>query len=386
VLKILFVDDEPFLLAGIKRILRPYSAEWDVKTAESGEEALKMLETIPIDVVVSDLRMPGMNGIDFFKKLMEKYPSVIRIMLSAESDTKLLLRAVECAHQFLSKPCEAFTIKTTVENACTLKYFMDNPRIRNLISGMKYLPSLPHLYSQIIEKLAMPEPSIEKIARIVSKDPGMTAKLLQLVNSSFFSFYSHVSDSFRAITILGLDKIRSLVLSIHIFQSLTQKDAERFQVQELWEHQLKTATSAKMIAQSLNLEKSHLEEAYMAGLLHDIGKAILLANLPIEFEKIYLNVSPSKQLPNAEDEILGAKHGEIGGYLLGLWALPKSIVQAVAYHHTPSLADDTESHVLAAVHIANTLLGELAPGTYQKKENWDENFLSRLGLEDRIPD
>lgn len=384
--RILFVDDEPNVLQGLRRMLRPLRDAWEIETAESGDAALKIIQESAFDVIVSDMRMPGMSGTELLTRVREKYPQMVRIMLSGESDQESLMRAVDCTHQYLSKPCDAATLKATVDRACALKNFLENAALRRLVSRLHSLPSLPVLYTQIVQELSSPEPSIEKISRIITRDPSMTAKLLQLVNSSFFSFYSHVTDPSRAVTILGLDKIRSLVLSIHIFASLKDAESERFNLQALWDHNLITAQCARRISESLSRDKLFQEQAYMAGLLHDIGKVILMANLPDDFAKVFSEPSADPSAVwEAEIAAFGAGHGETGAYLLGLWGLPSDIVQAVAFHHNPGASPDQKISPLTCVHAANCLLGESQPLPYQGSSRLDADYLAAVGAHECVP-
>jgi len=383
--RILFVDDESNVLQGLRRMLRPLRDAWEIETAESGDAALKLLQESAFDVIVSDMRMPGMSGTELLTRVREKYPQMVRIMLSGESDQENLMRAVDCTHQYLSKPCDAATLKATVDHACALKNFLENAPLRRLVSRLHSLPSLPVLYTQVVQELSSPEPSIEKISRIITRDPGMTAKLLQLVNSSFFSFYTHVTDPSRAIMILGLDKIRSLVLSIHIFTSLKDAESERFNLQALWDHNLMTAQCAKRISASFSGDTKFQEQAYMAGLLHDIGKIILIANLPGDFEKVFSPQPETASAHDAEIAAFGAGHGETGAYLLGLWGLPPEIVQAVAFHHNPGTAPDPSPSPLTCVHAANCLLAEKQPLPYQSAAILDADYLARLGVQNLLP-
>ncbi|MEW6517271.1 MAG: response regulator [candidate division FCPU426 bacterium] len=383
---ILFVDDEPNILQGIRRMFRPLREEWEIETAESGEQALALLDQSPFDVIVSDMRMPGMDGVRLLTEVMKRHPQIIRLVLSGHSDQESILRSVGPTHQYLTKPCDAETLKNTIDRACSLQSLLGDEKLRRTISQIQSLPSLPALYTEVLTELRSPEASIEKIGHIISRDAGMTAKLLQLVNSAFFGFYSHVNDAMRAVTILGLDKIRSLVLSIHVFTSLIHSEEANATMNAYWKHNLMVGSCAKRIAQDLKQSKPFQEEALMAGMLHDTGKFIMLAKLHDQYEEIVQRARANNCTQiECEYEIMGASHAEIGAYLLGLWGLPTPIVEAVAFHHQPQLSKFQQLAPLTIVHIADAILRKLQPLEPLDPIPVDVEYLQQLGLADQMP-
>ena len=223
--RILFVDDEPKILEGLQRTLRSMRQEWEMQFAGSGQEALECLSKEPFDVVVSDMRMPGMDGAQLLKEVMRLYPQIARIILSGHSDQEIVLKSVRIAHQYLAKPCEAETLKSVVTRTCALRELLADDAVRRMVSNMDSIPSLPSLYAEIMEEIQSPNASIQRVGKIISKDMGMTTKILQLVNSAFFGLRRHVSSPSQAVSLLGLDTIRALVLSVHIFTHFDSQKA-----------------------------------------------------------------------------------------------------------------------------------------------------------------
>lgn len=382
---ILFVDDEPNVLQGLQRMLRSMRNEWDIATAGGGEEALAMLAKEAFDVIVTDMRMPDMDGAQLLQEVMKTYPQIVRIVLSGQSDQESVFRAIGPTHQYLSKPCDTVTLKATVDRACTLHEVLKNDILRQIISKLQSIPSLPSLYTEIMKEIRSDEPSIEKIGRIIAKDVGMTAKILQIVNSAFFGFYNNVQDPTRAITILGLDKVRSLVLTIHIFTEFKQEYLNRFKVSELWEHNLHVGECAKELAVLEKKDKQFIDECYMAGLLHDSGKMVLMANLPDDYIKVLATAKESHcTIGAAEKNIIGATHDQVGAYLLGLWGLPTPILEAVLYHHYPTQCVHTEIVPLAFVHAANALVRKIRPAPEGENDTLDEAYMEAIGFQDKI--
>src|SRR6202034_2978370 len=184
-----------------------------------------------------------------------------------------------------------------------------------VISRLGKLPSMPTLYFEILRQLDSPGATVENVGRIIAQDPGMTAKMLQLVNSAFFGLCRHLTDPTEVVLQLGLETIKSLVLGIHVFGELDMANGGEMTAQTLWQHSLATATLARRIANKERLEKSVVEDSFTAGLLHDVGRLVLLANLPKEYAEA-LRRSRTENLPlvEAERAVFGTTHAEVGGY------------------------------------------------------------------------
>jgi putative nucleotidyltransferase with HDIG domain len=351
--KILFVDDEPKLLEGLQRMLRTKRREWDMTFVTSASDALAAMEKEPFHILVTDMRMPGMDGSELLKKVEEFHPQVVRIVLSGHTDKEMILRTVGPAHQYLSKPCDVEALKATLSRACSLSDILSDAGLVRVVSGIESLPSIPSLYSEVLQEINSPEGSLNKVGEIITKDFGMSAKILQLVSSSFFGLPTHVSNPVRACQLLGLETIKALVLSVGIFSQFSK--SRDFSVDALWEHSMSTALLARDMAVKANLGQDSVDDAFMAGLLHDIGKLILMDKTPEEFRQICeLANSTNCSALEAEQRVLGTTHAQVGAYLLGIWGLPEPIVEAVAWHHSPKNRHGGTLDTITAVHLAET--------------------------------
>lgn len=383
-INILFVDDEPNILDGLRRMLRPLRSDWDMFFANGGNEALKLLAEKPIDVVVSDMKMPGMDGAQFLQEVSTVYPQIVRIILSGYSEDEMIFKSIGAAHQFLSKPSDPETLKETVNKACALRDLLQDEKIRRLVSQMRSVPSLPTLYSELLHELESFDPRIEKIAKIIKQDIGMTAKILQLVNSAFFGLRRNITDAAQAINFLGLDTIKSLALGIGVFSQF-EKTNENV-LSELWSHSIAVGRIARAISEKVN--PSVASDSFTAGLLHDIGEVLLAVNLPEKFAQAQILVE-KEQLTRleAEKQILETTHSEVGAYLLGLWGLPHQVVEAVAFHHNPSNFQSDKFTPLTAVHIANAINRFGSEDWSIEAERFiDIKHLQTIGLLEKLPD
>jgi len=386
-MRVLFVDDQPNVLAGLRRMLRGLRNEWEMQFAESGDEALALMAKSPFDVIVSDMRMPGMDGVQLLTETMTRYPGTVRIILSGQADQASVLRAVTPAHQYLSKPCDAETLKATVARACSLRDTLRQEPLIRLVSHVTTLPSLPHVYTKLLEELQSEDPSVQGVAELIAQDVGMTAKLMQMVNSSFFGIPRRVESPAHAAALLGLNVLKPLVLSAGIFSQFHADGLQGYSVDTLMEHSLAVSHLAQQIAKSHGDNKELAEDALLAGLIHDVGQLLLVENLPEQYGKTLALARDNEiSLCDAELECLDASHADVGAYLLGLWGLPSPIIEAVAFHHQPMKCMADGFGPLTAVYAANILVNEAQTScgiTYSL--DIDVDYLEHLGVADQLP-
>ncbi len=340
--------------------------------APSGAQALEIMAQESFDIIVSDMRMPGMDGARLLAEVRDKYPNTIRFVLSGQSDRETIFRSVGAAHQFMSKPCNPKDLEMTVDRAFALREVLRNSKVMETVSRIGDLPALPQTYSRLIELLQSSDCSIGEVGRIIESDLAMTAKILQLVNSAFFGVRRQVTTATQAAGLLGLDIIRSLVLTSGVFQSAAnRKMPARFSMDALWEHSMMVGGVAQTIAKQAGMGEGIRSESLTAGLLHDAGKLLLAAGFIKEYgEVVRIVLAEKKPFAAVEREFFGCSHAEVGAYLLGIWGLPDPIVEAVAFHHRTTDSLPESFTPLIAVSLANVF-------SYENEDYSNEEF-SRL--------
>lgn len=355
--RILFVDDEPALLEELQRLVQLGPGEWSLTFAPSGDVALELLSRQPFDVVVTDMRMPVLDGgASLLAAVRDQYPRVARISLSDQADRETVLRTVGSAHRYLSRACEPAQLTVAIGETLAVRDTLHNDALRAIVSRVQSLPSLPTLYIDILEELNRPEPRLMTIAQIVEHDVAMTAKLLQLVNSAYFGRPGRTADVQEAVQFLGVETLQALVLGVHVFSSM-HCAARHFSPTGLWRHSVAASSLAGAIARHEHASSPVVTEAITAGLLHDCGKLLLASVMPTEFDAIVIRARRESTPPwLVEQDALGCTHAEIGAYLLGLWGLPDPVVAAVAFHHRPVDSGNQRFSVLTAVHAANAII------------------------------
>jgi HD-like signal output (HDOD) protein len=385
--RVLFVDDEPRVLEQLQQMLESQKDQWDMAFAPGGTAALSLLDASPFDVVVSDIAMPGMDGAALMKIVCERYPAIVRIVLSAPQEMETALRAVPVAHQFLLKPCDPNMLRVAVERATSLSNILSNKLLANLVGSVKDLPVLPRTYMALRKKLAEPDASIKDVVHIVEQDVAISAKVLQLVNSAFFGLPREVSSVKTAVGFLGIDTLQNLVLSVgvfSIFEQLTKLPG--FSCEELQAHSQLAAKIAGQIPASAHVRGI----AVVAGLLHDVGKLVLATRAPAHFKRALQGAeAEGRPLYAVETELMGVSHAEVGAYLLGIWGLPSPVVEAVAHHHHPERVPQDSLDAVGIVYISNILAHQVADraplGESPSQMEIDPDYLDRLGVSEQFP-
>lgn len=344
---ILFVDDERQILRSINRMF--IDSQYNIYLASSGREALQILEDNQIDMVVSDMKMPEMNGYTLLKEVKARYPKVIRIILSGYSDEDIIYKAIHSniVKVYMFKPWRGDELRDSIEEIFRTQQLLNRKNLLTVINSMDSLPSLPDTFIRLNQAIEN-NLEIDKISEIIETDQAISIELLHIVNSAFYGVKT--GSIKNAVINLGLSNIKNIVLASEIFNksNIVQSDKEL-----LWQHSsLTNKLMVKMYKSLLNkkLEESH----YSAGLLHDIGKVVILRNYPQEYKKVIEETRVRKNVPDylVEEEILGVTHNEIGAYLLNWWEIPQSIVEVALYHDKPSKSSEVNRELVAMVHLA----------------------------------
>jgi HD-like signal output (HDOD) protein len=370
---VLFVDDDAHVLAGIRRSMRPLRNEWQMRYASSGDEALRLLEEAPADVVVSDMRMPGMDGQAFLGLVRDRYPSAVRIVLSGQTDLEAALTSVGVSHRFLDKPCAPDILAATVRRMLIVRDRVTSTEVRNFVGAIGSLPATPSIIDQLNGALLAPALANEELAAILERDPAVTAKLLQLANSGLIGTDHVIKDVRSAVEWLGLATVRDLITATSVFSAFAPSAPHLSVVAEQLEHHsVQVARLAALIAGESS------RQVFSAGILHDIGELIIAAHAPERWNEVNELTATGVGRSAAEKAVLGVDHAEIGSYLLALWGLPASLYEAVAWHHDARECTPWSMAPLHAVFVAESLVDHHG----KIPDHLDGAYLDALGLDE----
>lgn len=377
--RVLFVDDEPNVLDGLRRMLRPLRDEWDMRFAPGGTRALELMAAEPADVLVTDMRMAGMDGDELLAEVRRLHPLTVRIVLTGQCTRESMLRLARLAHRVFTKPCDPDELKAAVQRACTLQELLQSAALVALVGELGSLPTPPLVYTQILTELDKPDGALADVGALIARDVGMAAKLMQMANSSLLGLRTPTTTPVQALQALGTETVKALVLVSDVFTRYEPVAIHPFSIDDLWEHSCEVAALAGAIARA-EAGAAAGADARLIGLLHDIGRLALVSQRPADYRDVFRHVRDDRMtLTDAERLVFGATHADVGAYLLGLWGLPSTVVEAVAWHHAPGNCPASGFGPLTAVHAAESILAPEEGGPA------DADYLARLGLSDRLP-
>ncbi|MBN1824657.1 MAG: HDOD domain-containing protein [Candidatus Eisenbacteria bacterium] len=347
---VLFVDDDPHILSALRRMLMASGCVWDLTFAGGGREALEILEGRPHDVIVSDMRMPGMTGAELLEKVRSLYPETVRIVLSGHTELETAMRLVPIAHNYIAKPCDSETIIRLVQRACDMHDRLNNEELKQRIGKIGGLPNLSTTYHELVRLLSDPDAALDEVVKIIERDVGMVANILHLVNTAFYAPKQRITKINQAVSYIGITVLKSLFLSAEAFRAFEGKIPAEFSLEEFQNHGMEVGSEA---AEMMGTQRER-DDAFLAGMLHDVGKLVLLTEHPDQYQEVLRRAeSGQSSCVETEREIWQVTHADVGGYILGLWFLPYTIVEAVTYHHNPPAPMAEGLDVTTAVYRAN---------------------------------
>lgn len=359
---ILFVDDERGVLDGLRRQLRRSRDDWDMRFVTSGEAAIEVFAAGPVDILVTDVRMPGVDGLTLLREVRARHPEAVRFVLSGYSPPAEERAVYQVAHRVLPKPCEQGQLAHNLRQAVAVRAVVPDRRVRALVGGVERLPSVPRIYSQLQSVLHDAESDAQAVARVIERDAVMLAAVLRGANSAIFARATPVTRVRDAVTYLGRRMVTSIVLGVAMLDRFRESGISGSALRLFQAHAMAVANVAMRL-----VERRDRDDAYAAAMLHDIGQLVLC----MAFGEVYDGISSldRDRLVAAEAELFATTHDQVGAYLLGLWGLPVEVVAAVAQHHSP-LADG-EPEVSRAIRIAELIVDATQTGDEDSKATLD---------------
>ncbi len=383
--RLLVVDDDPLVLHLLKLELRDLREKWDIDFAPNGLAALDLMSRAPVDVIVTDILMPGMNGAVLLEKVMRQWPSAVRIAFTTPAEFAANKGLVVPAHQHVAKGGDFRDLRETLDRLLEADQLLTNNKFRQTLAGMSSLPSVPSLYVELLQELNSDDPSLERVGWTIARDLGLSARILQLANSAFFGRARAIADPSEAVMYMGVETTKALVLSLKVLSQVQEIKIKEFHPDQLFKHSWATALLAKTICEMEFVNRTTADEAFIAGLLHDVGKLVFATNFPENYQ-LATQLSQKHRQPfyAAEQQIYGATHAEVGGYLLAIWGLSPAIVEAVAFHHQPMRNATSAFTAKTAVHVANVFANAYHHGEHTGIHTVDVEYLKKIGLGDRL--
>jgi len=374
---LLFVDDEPNVLRALRRGMRRYRKQWNMSFALGADEALAEMSAKPTQLVISDISMPGIDGIELLRRTRADFPDTARILVSGTADATVTMKSVAVAQRFLAKPFDIEHLAAVVADMLELRALVADPDLRPLFNQMGALGSVPTVYAELCRVLDDETAALVRVADVVHREPALVARVLHIVNSAFFRAPEPVSDVATAVRYLGTRLLRDLVLMSEVFSSIDPGAISS--AYDVDGEQSRALVVGQAAAAFVGSKRGG--DAYTAGLLSGVGRLALATAAPARWTEVASAArAAGEPLHVAERDQFGTDHAAVAGYLLGSWGLPGTIVGAVAHHNAPAWADTPTDRLAQAVYVANRLADEQAGGP---PADADEAIAS-AGLAERV--
>ena len=384
-LSILFVDDDVNLLRGLRRVLHKQRDDWEITFLDSPVAALQLLDQQEFDVVVSDMRMPELDGASLLSEVESRHPGTVRVVLSGYTEEKSVLRTIGPTHQYLAKPCNTEDIIGLLDRTLALRGMLRSQPLRKLAAGLHNLPSPPGLYHRLTAEMRKEASSMRAISEIIGGDVAMTAEVLRITNSAYFSLGSRVHDVFQAVRLLGLETVRALVLTVGIFREFDKSPEHAAVLRDLSSYGLAVAALARRLAREEGLSEGLRDQAFCAGMLSCIGTLVFFDAFSARTRELLVRAEQGEDLASLEREAFGASQAELGGYLLGLWGFNDAIVEAVLYQDAPSQCVHADRSALTCVHLARVFGPRWPLGAKTVRPvTLDVDYVRHLGMEAKV--
>lgn len=380
-ISILFVDDEPAILHALKRVLHKEQDAWRMFFARSGRQALEIIAAEDITVLVTDIQMPGMSGTELLLRVIREHPHIVRIVLSGHPDLDPVVTSTLAAQLVLAKPFSREELLGVIQQGISIAEMLDPGAVSRIREAIQELPPLPKIFLDILAKTRTGCPSRHQIGAVIDQDPYISARLLERANQIRPNQDENIVSTEQAIFLLGMNEVKALLLFEHLKNEQFHQTAFAAQLKGIWGHSVATADLARRIAVAEDAPADVQEQCHVAGLLHDVGKCLLIFRCP-EMYMAVLRETRAKGGPISQRElhVIGVTHAEVGGYLLRQWGMPRNVLEAVAFHHAPHRLE-AGFRPLVAVHAANYFEHRNhRPNPMYARPDLDMAFLEHQGM------
>lgn len=345
--KILFVDDDPSLLRGIRRSLHASGSEWEMSFVTNGREALDFLAKNSVDIVVSDYQMPGMTGLELLSQIEFSHPNVIRVMLTGQPDRVTYAQTINICHYFFWKPLKLEGFERFLARIAYLNRILSDQQLKQQLNTLTSLPILPDSYIKLTSCLDSLDSSPALLAHIAGRDIALAMQMFKLTSSASFTLEAGISTLEAAVSYLDINTVRSLYSAHHVLTSGSLETCEEFKLDRLQQHSFRVARVAEALMQKSG-DADLVVDAVLGSLLFDVGRLILVHCQPQQYRQVInLSVEQKISFKEAERCLLNTDHAAVGSYLAALWGLPDRVVETIQMHNCEGLPDDSSASIIA---------------------------------------
>jgi HD-like signal output (HDOD) protein len=382
--RIYIVDDNPQVLETALAVVGAVLPGSAVTGFGDPLKALEAIKSSPPDLIMSDQRMPGMQGSRLLEEARVAAPSTLRIMMSGHVSLDKLT-AISSAHQYVAKPFDALKLKSMLERTFAARDRVHDQQLQIVVTSLRSLPSLPQVHQVLLTELENNRGASAVIGQMVSEDAGLSAKVLQLANSPLFGRDYVVSSPAEAVLCLGTSMVAAVVLSQTLFKHYHSNSHPEFRLEQVWSHCWKTAALAQCYCREKGMPRQTQEEIFLAGLLHETGRLILMDNFPDQYQAA---CSAARQtgapLGPCLRQSFQAAPCEIAAYLLDLWGMPSAAVTAVSLLDNPEKEKAVSFTPSSALYVADQIASRETPPDPFPAEEWNVAYMRSIGCPEEM--
>jgi HD-like signal output (HDOD) protein/CheY-like chemotaxis protein len=338
------------------------------------------------DLILSDQLMPGMQGSQLLEQVRNIAPASIRIIMSGYvSLNKLTL--ITSAHQYIAKPFDVAKLREVVLRSFAAQEQIDNKGLQTVATSLRSIPSLPQVHHSLLAEIQDDSSGTSVIARLVGEDAGLTVKVLQLANSPLFGKGYLITSPIDAVMCLGTEMLGAIVLSQSLFRHYESLVHAELDLPRIWHHCWETAYLAQQICREKKLPHKSVEEAFLAGLLHEAGRFILIDNYAAQYQNACQAARQAKSpLTPRLRETLHTTPAQITAYVMELWGMPASVITAIGLQDDPQQEQGGAFSLASALYVADHIASCNSPPDSFPVEAWNAEYLQAIGCRDDIPE
>jgi HD-like signal output (HDOD) protein len=376
---IYIVDDQPQVLETAVAIVNAVMPEAAVTGFEDPFRALEAIKASQPDLILSDHLMPGMSGSQLLEEARVAAPRTLRIIMSGFVALDKLT-AITSAHQYVAKPFDVPQLKAILDRIFAARDRVQDKQLQTVVTSLRSLPSLPQAHQTLLIELENNQGASAIIGQIVARDADLSAKVLQLANSPLFEREHPVSSPMEAVLCLSTGMIAAVVLSQTLFKHYHAHSHPEFSLPQVWSHCWETAVLAQCYCREQGLPRQAQEDAFLAGLLHETGRLILIGNFSVQYQTACdaARQAHSPLGPHLR-EVFQTAPCEIAAYLLDLWGMPDNVVAAVSLLEHPEKEKAAGFTISSALYIADQVGSRETPPHLFPPEEWNAAYLRSLG-------
>ncbi len=382
----LLIVDKPDIPMALKDRWAAEAIPHQILYADSEKTAREILDTEEVNLVICHLVIFNEGGRPFFADLDKNYPQLLRIALIKPRDREALLQSLPYVHHFIDEPIDISTLKQYLDRIAILHNILGGASILKLCTHLNTLPSLPDIFYQVIEELALPDPSIAKISKLIEHDSSISARIIQIVNSPALGLRKRVDNIEQSLALLGLDMTKAIIIYAGINNYLYSPSHILATAESINNNSFTIANLAMRITLAETGNYALAQQAKMAGILNNLGYMLLLNSPQTQADLRNILTADKMTLLEAEQLLTGITHAELGAYFLGIRGFSEELLEAIAHYCRPEARPVEGFNVLTALHAAHAL----APSPLRsiipcKKSEFHLPYLDKLGLINRIP-